>query len=237
MSREPRSRLDLRNVRHRGRQVFTGALAIIAGLALVACGKSSTVAPGKSTTSLSSTPTVTAAAATTTSTLEAGPQGVSPPTETGLQPCLTNQLWIHPTGGSDAAMSIGLHITFTNTSSGACTLTGYPIVQLVAPSGKVAGSPTQLANGGYLPNGFSGNPDQLPVIQLDTGQSASALLQGNEEGNPSRCATFDWLRIGAPKSSEMVTISAAVPDEGTNLPGCGDPILGPLIPGANTSSG
>lgn len=186
-----------------------------------------------------SEPTVAVPATPTTSPSAISP-GISPPTDVGLYPCTTSELWIRISDDLAAAMSNGALVTFTNTSNHACSITGYPSVRAVDSSGDVIASAI-ASPAGYL-GGYMGSATELPVIQLSTGESASALVEGSDQGigvdqSYSPCPKYEWLVVGAPGSSETVAISAWLPDEGMDLPGCVTPTVHPVLPGGDLTYG
>jgi hypothetical protein len=74
-----------------------------------------------------------------------------------------------------------------------------------------------------------GNPNSLPVIQLNHGQSVSSVVQAN----PSSCSTaFNTLNVAPPGSNQSVQLSAAIQNAGDNLPTC-DFMVSPVVPGVS----
>jgi Protein of unknown function (DUF4232) len=111
-----------------------------------------------------------------------GPTSVSPsPATSQTQPaahrCEASQLALTVTPGDSAAGHIGLTLVFTNTSSQACTLDGYPVVTFVhGPSGVQVNNPAQ-------PSPAQGPPT---LIHLAAGGRAhAALLLANVANYPA----------------------------------------------------
>jgi Protein of unknown function (DUF4232) len=220
---------------------YVGFLVLLIGIVLAACG-------GGSTSSTSThadtrhrvlprgpshhvvhrrgvTPSsVPKPAPTTTTTIM--PAGISPPVKSGLTACPTSSLSIQVATSTAASNGQAAVISFMNTTKKPCQLTGYPAVTGVTASGATQAATSKLA--GYV-GGYLGNPNSLPVIQLDRGQSVSSVVQAN----PSSCASaFNTLRVAPPGSSQSVQISAAIQDAGDNLPTC-DFMVSPVVPGVS----
>jgi hypothetical protein len=100
--------------------------------------------------------------------------------------------------GGAAAGSVYVPIDFTNTSSSACTMDGYPGVSFVRrPAGRQLGKPA------------SRNPAAAPApVTLAPGGIAHAILQVAEAGNYSRSActpvTAHWLKIFPPNQVRAI---------------------------------
>jgi len=132
--------------------------------------------------------------------------------------------------GLDAS-HVDAYLVFTNTSSTACTLDGYPTVHYVTKGGAAIGSPSRPAVAAHEP------------VLLEKGRSAHSLLRSSVPGvwPPTACkATRDFgIRVTPPGSAhasvlhfpESVCSGTAV-HEATTAPVRGGP--GPL-PGACTA--
>lgn len=76
-----------------------------------------------------------------------------------------------------------------------------------------------------------------PIVQLDPGQSASDDVEGEATPAPSMSSAcyqnrFSTLEVVPPGSTNGITLSAALPQEGTTLPSCGGFVaVTPFIPG------
>jgi hypothetical protein len=150
---------------HRLTAVSLAAVSL-AGLCLVAnaCGTSSST-PGSSKTV---TVTVTPSPSTRTVT-------VTPSTG----PCLTSDLRLTVGAESGAAGTIYYPIDFTNVSSAACTLYGYPGVSFVtAPHGSIIGAPAGRREiAGITP----------ALITLQAGATAHAILADSDVLTSNQC--------------------------------------------------
>jgi len=118
-------------IHERGSRVTFRTLAVAAVLlTAVACSKGATPA---ASTAPSSAPTATPAASSSSS-----PQTSAP---AGTPHCRTNDLSASVATSGAAAGTAYDELTFTNHSSAACTLTGYPGVSLADASGNQIGQP------------------------------------------------------------------------------------------------
>ena len=77
---------------------------------------------------------------------------------------------------------------------------------------------------------------QLPLVLLQPGQSASAVVGGASvtlEGQSTACydEQYKTVRVSVPGSSSAVTLSAALPTEGSYLPSCAGVWVTPFAPG------
>lgn len=110
----------------------------------------------------------------------------------------TLNIWLNTRPGRTAG-STYYKLEFTNLSSRACTLRGYPGVSAIAPSGRQLGSPA-ARNAAH----------RLRTITLTGGASAIALLQVTDVHNfpPSACrpATAAGLRVYAPGATRAATV-------------------------------
>jgi hypothetical protein len=109
------------------------ALTCLGALAALAACSSST----SSSTSSSSSPSTPSATSTSTSTSTAPVTSPSPsasPTAAGAPACANGTLQVKLRGEQGYAGGVDLAINFTNTTSAACTLYGYPGVSLVSSS-------------------------------------------------------------------------------------------------------
>lgn len=108
----------------------TSAGLVAVGLIAVACGSS----PG--TPGAGKTVTVTAPPVTRTVTASPSPRPAGP------GPCLSSDLRLTIGASDGAAGTVYYPIDFTNASSSACTMYGYPGVSFVtAPGGQIIGAP------------------------------------------------------------------------------------------------
>jgi Protein of unknown function (DUF4232) len=167
--------------------------AVVGGVlvaALAACGTSSTPS---STVTVTATPT---AGGTPSGGGPAAPSTTpptSPPAQAGPAECATRQLTVSVGNGGAAAGTAYYHLDFTNSSSRACFLEGYPGVSFVTGQG---GSQIGAA------------ADRNPVfarhaITLAPGAVAHALLGIGTAANysPSLCGSIvntRWLKVFPP---------------------------------------
>ena len=119
------------------------ASAITGRRLLAACGLTSlallTAACGSSAPTATPTRTVTVTATPATS-----PPASASPATSGPQPCATTDLKLAVGQSNGAAGTIFYPLDFTNTSSSACTMYGYPGVAFVSsPGGSVIGAPAK----------------------------------------------------------------------------------------------
>jgi Protein of unknown function (DUF4232) len=130
----------------------------------------------------------------------------------------------------------GVVLVFHNTGSPVCSLSGYPSI-VVTTSGGQRVQPKETVSG-YLGGVRAGtHPGHLPVVDLNRGQAASAMLESVDNSATAPCPTFAEITVGMPGGSPSTTLSAALPGEGTKLPDCGEtPQIHPIVPGVSGSS-
>jgi hypothetical protein len=123
----------------------------------------------------------------------AGPAGARSATPAASTRCVTPTLVVSiaPNAGGAAAGSVFYNLSFTNLSTRACTLAGYPGVSAVDLRGRRLGSPAGR------------NPQvALRVVTLRVGDTATAVLQISQAANfpPGAChkVTAAGLRVYAP---------------------------------------
>ena len=125
---------------------------------------------------------------------------------------------------------VGETIVFTNVSTSACTLYGYPGVAGLAAAG------TQIIQAGRTPSGYLGGlwntPDgPPPTVALAPGQVASALVEGvdNQVGSMP-CVRLSGFLVTAPATTRSV-----------DLPGdfleCDGLEVHPVVPGTSGTQG
>jgi len=151
--------------------------------ALAACGSTTSGAAAPAPKTVTRTVTVTP-------TPSSGPSGGSTPA--GPPQCTTSVLKLSLGRGNGAAGSTYLPVQFTNQSSAACTLYGFPGVSFVTGIGG-----TQI--------GASAAEDiatQRTLVTLAPGAEAHALLQVVVAQNfpPAKCklVTAHWLKVFPP---------------------------------------
>jgi len=125
---------------------------------------------------------------------------VAVPSHAATTACTARALdvWLN-TQGSQAAGSAYYKLEFTNLSSRACTLRGYPGVSAVATNGQQVGSAAGRN---------AAHPSR--IVTLARGGSAVAVLQVTDAHNfpPASCrlATAAGLRVYAPGVTQAKTI-------------------------------
>jgi hypothetical protein len=144
------------------------------------------------------------------------PTSSAPPTEPPVTPppltsCATDAVTITlGTPSPDGAGQTQVPIDFENTGEAACTLEGYPSVQMI------------WQDNGPLGNPATNDPGPAPVelITLDPGISAQALLTMGTAADACP-APLDALgfNIGLPNTPDPVFVAA------TGFQGCDDPSI------------
>jgi hypothetical protein len=140
------------------------AAAALGGAALMIAACGSTASP---TGAPAPTKTVTVPASQPASTAPATPTSSASPTPAGPPPCPTSALNASVGNGNGAAGSTYYPLEFTNASSTACTLFGYPGVSFVTGTG-----------GSQIGRAASRNPVvSSALVTLAPGATAHATLQ------------------------------------------------------------
>jgi len=157
-----------------GRRVMAVCCLASLALAAAACG--------------SAAPTATPAR---TVTVTATPPGPPTPAPTGPAPCLTTDLRLTVGAPNGAAGTIFYPLGFTNTSSSACTMYGYPGVAFVtAPGGSQIGAPA------------SRRPPAAPaLVTLAPGATAHATLAVSDVLIGNNCVhkvQVRWVQVYPP---------------------------------------
>lgn len=123
------------------------------------------------------------------------------PSQASTPACTSRALdvWLN-TQGSQAAGSTYYKLEFTNLSSRACTVRGYPGVSAITTSGRQLGSPAGR------------NPAHASrIVTIARGGSAVAVLQVTDAHNfpPASCrlVTAAGLRVYAPGATLAKTVS------------------------------
>jgi len=125
----------------RTKWIWLGAVALATMTTACSGGKKSPSAASSTTATTSATaatitlPPDTTAAPTTVTTTATGS------TVAGSTGCHSGQLTVAVTNSQGAAGTIYSHLTFTNKSAIACTMTGYPGVSFVDGAGHQVGAP------------------------------------------------------------------------------------------------
>lgn len=107
-------------------------------------------------------------------------------------------------GGAGAAGSQYLTLTFTNTGSTPCTVSGYPAVSYVDDTGQTIGAPASLAA-----------EWTSSAVTLEPGRSTTAILRETRAdlfGDRCKPVTSSGYRVQLPQTTESLTIP--YPSEG-----------------------
>jgi Domain of unknown function (DUF4232) len=189
------------------------AVVVAGGVVLAACSSGGTSASSTSTTIHRSTsttlaPTTTSAPVTTTS-----PHGSTTTTDANsaaVPTCLASQLSIEPHQGGGAAGTISLTISMRNTSATACTLQGYPGMQLLNSQGAMI--PTNVVRGSFT--GSAPAPASQPpsLITLAPGFSATFWLQYEDVpvGNETTCPASTKAQITPPNDTAPALVPLVI---------------------------
>lgn len=193
------------------------ALAAVTAASVAACGSggsSSTAAPTAPSTSTPSA-SATATSATTPPAASAAslPAGCTPP-HTAVSIARMGAATGH----------VGLTLLLRNSGQAACTLTGYPGAALVAATARHSQLQIARTPQGYM-GGLSPQARANPVVVLAPGQSASAILEG-EDFNPvtsGSCPRYSSLLVTPPNQHGTVRLTRS-------LSIC-DPTVHPVVAG------
>ena len=172
-----------------GAKIALVVVATVLGLAIIAL---IVLLFARSAATPSSTPTPTPSASATPT-----PTPTTPPSPTA---CAAGDLTVTLGAPDGTAGSTFVPVIFTNSGSGACTLSGYPVVSLVDSSGTDIGA--------------AASPDTTQPISdntIDPGNAVSALLKVTDAGNVDSCDPQDavGVKVLPPNISTPVTIVAS----------------------------
>jgi len=193
---------------------------LAAGVVAAACSSNGS-SSSSTTTTTAATTTTTAARSTTTTT------GAPATTTTaGTVACGSSQVSLTSSSNSGAG-HIGLVLVFTNHSSAPCQITGYPGVAGLNAAGQQAAQAERTPNGyvGGIPTGST-----PPVVVLQPGQSASAILEGSDvpTGTATSCPTYASLLVTPPNTTVSIPLAAS-------MPGCSALQIHPVVAGTSGS--
>jgi hypothetical protein len=169
-----------------------------AALLAAACGSSGTAATPTKTVTVTITPSISPTSA--------------PAAPSGPLPCLTTDVRLTVGAANGAAGTIFYPLDFTNASSSACTMYGYPGVAFVSsPGGSQVGAPA----------GRSSNT-AAAVIILPPGAAAHATLAVSDVLISNNClhhqVQVSWVQVYPP--DQYSALSAPL-----SRMGCADPSL------------
>ena len=162
--------------------------------------------------------------------------GKSPTNPATMATCTQKQVHIVVSKGLAAGGNEGAVLTFTNISAIPCRLSGYPTVEAF----EATGTPTTAR---HTPSGYLGglySQGSIPVVNLKPDGVASATIEAIDHplDGGRRCPTYSHLLVGVPNEVPTVRVSAALPDEGTNLSACaGAPQVHPVVAGPTGNNG
>jgi hypothetical protein len=211
-----------------------GGLAVAVTL-LASCGQSAAHQgltahqPSKDSTTTISSTTPPIAPSTTPVTPPAAPSTTTTtPASSGSPVAVDDVPWC--TGGElivslgregAAAGHVGMPVVFQNIGSASCSLYGYPGVAGLDAAGDQV-SQAQRIPAGYL-GGTVGAP---PVVILDSGQLASALVEGTDNplNGATTCVTYSALLATPPNTSTSTQLDV-------QLPGCSGLEVHPVVMG------
>lgn len=144
----------------------------------------------------------------------------------GTSMCLTTQLAVRVEGAEGGLSHAGSAIVFKNNGR-PCVVSAYPGVDGLGPKGEVVVS-ARRTPGGYV--GGVGSGGSRPTVELATGSSASALLEGiiaPVDGAPP-CPVATSLLITPPNETHSVRLAV-------RFELCGLEIH-PVVPGTTSSA-
>jgi hypothetical protein len=161
-------------------------------------------------------------------TVEPGP---SVPAASATSPSCTNDQLTTALGEQGVGLGhAGQVVVFTNVSTSACTLYGYPGVAGLDAAG------TQIMQASRTPSGYLGGlwntPNgPPPTVILAPGQAASALVEGidNQVGSMP-CVRLSGLLVTAPNTTRSVDLPSDSPE-------CDGLEVHPVVPGASGTEG
>jgi hypothetical protein len=160
----------------------------------------SAVGPGISPTVSATTPTVSPTSAAPT----VPPTTTSPsshPAGSGTARCTAAQLRVTVVPGDSAAGHLGLRVVFTNSSTGSCTMLGYPEVTFVTGA-----SGSQINQ----PAGSAGGPPSTVVVAPAKAAHADLLLTQVANFPASSCQAVQaaGMRVTVPNDTTAVYVAS-----------------------------
>jgi hypothetical protein len=203
-------------------------------------GSATTAAAGSATSSAAATGS--GAATTTSGTSTAGESGTSAgttatATATGtatgpaasaaaLASCRSGTTTVSVGRGSGGLGHLAITLLFHNGSGSRCVLFGYPGVALASASGtQVQAARTRS---GYL-GGLSSSATAVPVVRLGPGQTASALMEGDDVASGGgTCPGYASLLVTPPNETSTQHLARS-------LTALCSPQIHPVVAGATGS--
>jgi hypothetical protein len=198
------------------RSILGGVAVLVSAVLLCGCAtehRSKTATTGSSTTTSDAIPSTT-----TSSAVEAAA-------------CSSSQLKVEIGRTGTAAGSIEAVVSFENTSSAACTLDGYPNVQMVGSAGQSIAT--------EVTHGISYTVPSVPVqvVTLAPGAQASFDLGFSDSTRygTASCPTSTRVEITPPDSSQSITVAWQIaPYGGATIAQlqCGQITVSPVFAGS-----
>jgi hypothetical protein len=152
-----------------------------------------------------------------------------PPVAASVSRCLVSQLTVTPGEAGAAAGSIGQVAHFENVSHTACTLYGYPGMQLLGAAGEPLATEVHRGASSTVPARAVRAVDLLPGKQasFDLGY-ADATGYGNEH-----CPTSTRVEVTPPNDYGHLTIAWKLQPYGGDIPHleCGEIAVSPVFAG------
>ncbi len=148
--------------------------------------------------------------------------GAASPSAASLPTCHTDQLDLVRGQSGFASTHVAVELSFHNHSSQACTLTGYPDVQLVDAQGHIVPIHLQQATSAYM---FNTQPVQS--VRLSAGAEAYFKLAWDDASATGQgCVSATSANITPPGQTDALSLSLQVTS-------CdGDLITSPVEPSA-----
>ncbi len=191
------------------------AAVVAGGVVLAACSSGATSASSTSTTTHRSStttthPTTTTSGGAVTTTSNSGGATTTTANSASVPTCLASQLSIEPHQGGAAAGTIVLSVSMRNASATACTLQGYPGMQLLGAQGTPI--PTNVVRGGFsgsVPAAVSQAPS---LVTLAPGFTASFWLQYEDVpvGGETSCPSSAKAQITPPNDTSPALVALAI---------------------------
>jgi hypothetical protein len=192
-----------------------------AAIALGACG--SPAAGPKATPAGQTTTTPPAHSPTSTTSANAEPPA-----------CVSKQLAVVLGQGGVAAGSVGMVVTFKNTSDAACSLYGYPGLQMLDAAGHPIATEVIRGTSTTVPS----VPEE--VVEVAPGSEASFDLGFPDATGygSATCPTSSEVEFTPPNATQPITVPWKIqPYGGTSIAQlqCGQITVSPVYPGSGTS--
>jgi DNA-binding beta-propeller fold protein YncE len=154
----------------------------------------------------------------------------APPAPVGAAPqCLAYDLAVSAGQPVLGLGHEGLPLLFRNVSPGPCIIFGYPGVAALNSKGRQVVQAVRAPRG-YL-GGLGNGQAKWPVVELSSGQYASALVEGDQgtTGSSSSCPSYPALLVTPPDTTTQVLVSTARIPGG--LSGCSTIYVHPVVAG------